>query len=186
MRNVLITAGFGLLLACNNSPKEEVASISPNKDSSATAPAENISYPYTAGYSSKFEICDPKNAQMILNIWKDWDNGNLANSKNVFADTVTLYFWNGSVLHASRDSALAAAQKMRDGYSSVKSRVDAFVPLKSTDRNENWVTIWGMETHTDKKGKVDSIALQETWRINKDGKTDLVYQFAEMSKPPKK
>ena len=182
----MIMAGFSLLLACNNSPKEEVASISPNKDSSTSASTENISYPYTATYSSKFEIGDPKHAQMILNLWKDWDNGTLANSKNAFADTVSMYFWDGTMMHTSRDSALAAAQKMRNTYSSVKSRVDAFIPLRSTDKNENWVTVWGMETHTDKKGKVDSVNLQETWRINKDGKTDLVYQFASMTKPPKK
>jgi hypothetical protein len=96
-----------------------------------------------------------------------------------------MYFWDGSRMHASRDSVIAAAQSMRNGYASVTSRIDAFTPLKSVDKNENWVAIWGMETHTDKKGKVDSINLHEVWRINKNGKTDLVYQFAGMTKPKK-
>src|ERR1700730_15145048 len=186
MRKILAMAGISLLAACNNSPKDEVSSVAPNRDSSAAAASENVSYPYTATYSSKFEIGDPKHAQTILNLWKDWDNNTLANSKNVFADSVSMYFWDGSMIHATRDSVLASAQKFRNTYTSVNSRVDAFTPLKSVDKNENWVAVWGMETHTDKKGKVDSIGLHEVWRLNKDGKADLVYQFAAMTKPAKK
>ncbi len=185
MRKIVLLAGIGLLAACNSGNKEEVASVSPSHDSTANTAAENITYPYTAAYSSKFAIGEPKHAEAILRLWKDWDNGDLSKSKDVFADTVSLNFWDGSSMHASRDSCVAAAQKFRDTYASVTSRVDAFVPLKSTDKDENWVAIWGMETHTDKKGKVDSINLHEVWRINKEGKTDLVYQFAGMTKPKK-
>src|SRR6476469_6988346 len=187
MKRIVLLAGVALFIACNSGNKEEVASVAPPKDSSATSTAdENISYPYTAGYSSKFAIGDAKNAQKILSLWKDWDNGDLSKGKDIFADTVSFYFWDGTSMHSSRDSATASAQKFRDTYASVSSRVDAFVPLKSTDKNEDWVAIWGMETHTDKKGKVDSISLHEVWRLNKDGKADLVYQFAAMTKPPKK
>ena len=58
--------------------------------------------------------------------------------------------------------------------------------IESIDKNENWVCVWGMETDTDKKGKVDSSYLQETWRFNKDGKADLFYQFRAAATPPKK
>jgi hypothetical protein len=186
MRKIVLFAGISLLAACNSGTKEEVASVAPSHDSAATAATENITYPYTAGYSSKFAIGDPKHAQLILGLWKDWDNGDLSKGKDVFADTVSLYFWDGTNMHASRDSCIASAQKFRNTYASVSSRVDAFIPLKSTDKDESWVAIWGMETHTDKKGKVDSINLHEVWRINKDGKTDLVYQFAGLTKPAKK
>ena len=185
MRKIVLIAGIGLFVACNSGNKEEVASVGPAKDTSATAAAENVTYPYTAAYSSKFSIGDAKNAQMILRLWKDWDNGDLSKSKDVFADSVEFNFWDGTKMHTSRDSAVAAAQNMRNTYASVSSRVDAFIPLKSTDKDENWVAVWGMETHTDKKGKVDSIDLHEVWRINKDGKTDLVFQFASMTKPKK-
>ena len=56
-------------------------------------------------------------------------------------------------------------------------RVDAVTALRSTDKNENWALVWGMETSTDMKGKVDSTNLMETWRFNKDGKVDLLYQY---------
>jgi hypothetical protein len=43
-----------------------------------------------------------------------------------------------------------------------------------------------MEKDINKKGKVDSFYLQETWRFNKDGKADLLYQFKAAGAPPKK
>jgi hypothetical protein len=90
------------------------------------------------------------------------------------------------MMHASRDSALAAAQKMRNNFASAVSSVDAIMAVKSTDKNENWAIIWGKEVDTDKKGKVDSTYLQETWRFNKDGKTDLMFQYKQAIHPPKK
>ena len=57
---------------------------------------------------------------------------------------------------------------------------------KSVDKNEHWALIWGKEVDTDKKGKVDSSYLQETWRFNNDGKDDLMFQYRQAATPPKK
>jgi hypothetical protein len=65
--------------------------------------------------------------------------------------------------------------------SSSTSTLDAWVPLKSVDRNENWVALWGTETDTAPDGTMNKTDLQEIWRINKDGKVDFMKQFA--SKP---
>jgi len=81
---------------------------------------------------------------------------------------------------------LAMAQKMRDSQASITSSIDAVMSVKSTDKNENWALIWGEERITDKKGKKDSSAVQETWRLNKDGKVDLVYQYRKKIATPKK
>jgi ketosteroid isomerase-like protein len=129
---------------------------------------------------------DPKNAESLLTLWKDWDNGDLSVHKDLFADSMSMTFADGSMMHASRDSALAAAQKMRNNFASAVSSVDAIMAVKSTDKNENWAIIWGKEVDTDKKGKVDSTYLQETWRFNKDGKTDLMFQYKQAIHPPKK
>jgi hypothetical protein len=58
------------------------------------------------------------------------------------------------------------------------------VPLRSTDKNEDWVLVWFKEYRTDANGKKDSTEMQETWRLNKDGKADLLYQYAQQN--PKK
>jgi hypothetical protein len=37
----------------------------------------NTGLPYTAAYSSNFVIGNPSHSQMILNMWKDWDDNAL-------------------------------------------------------------------------------------------------------------
>jgi len=65
----------------------------------------------------------------------------------------------------------------------VVDSIHAWVPLRSKDRNEDWVLIWTNEISTDAKGKRTSRQLHELWRFNKEGKADLIYQFAQ--EPPK-
>ena len=177
---------MALIASCNSSSdKAKTESMSTDTAATTTKMAD-INSPYAVVYSSKFEIGDPKNAETVLKLWKDWDNNSLMNSKNSFADTLTFYFSDGSMMHATRDSALAMAQKIRDSQASITSTLDAVMSVKSTDKNENWALLWGEERVTDKKGKKDSSAIQETWRLNKDGQVDLVYQFRKKIAAPKK
>jgi hypothetical protein len=156
-------------------------------DKTSTEPAKaaaSVVYPYTAEYSSSFEMGNAEHSKAVLQVWKEYDNNTLTNAKSVFADKVD-FFWANSVpmMGVPVDSALAEGTKFRSMYDKVESKIHAFVPLKSTDKNENWVLVWGTEYDT-KGGKVDSVEYQETWRFNKDGKADRVYQYS--SKMPAK
>jgi hypothetical protein len=59
----------------------------------------------------------------------------------------------------------------------VESKIHAWVALRSTDKNENWVCVWGTDTSTDVNGKTESTEVSETWRFNREGKADLVYEY---------
>jgi hypothetical protein len=133
-------------------------------------------YPYTATYSSKFAIGNPAHAKMILDLWKDWDD-NVVDRHNYFADTVVMYFPDGSMIKG-KDSCVAGAKKFRGSMASAKSELQAWTPLKSVDRNENWVAVWGTETDTYADGKTEKRDLHEIWRINKAGKIDFMKQFS--------
>ena len=176
MQKILIAVLSVLLFSCNAEEKKET-------ENKATTPEVSSTLPYTAIYSSKFEMGDAKNAEAILAAWKSWDDGNLQTSRKLFADTMHFYLRDGSEMHGPTDSTLAGAQLFRNTFSTVKSTVHMYMPLKSTDKNENWVCIWGTEVSTYKQGKIDSVGLQETWRFNKDGKIDLVYQFGRSLVP---
>lgn len=176
MQKILIVIFSVGLFSCHADEKKEPTSKS--------EPGEKKSLPYEASYSSKFEIGDNKNAETILAAWKAWDDGNLLASRKLFADTMHFYLRDGSEMHGPTDSTLADAQTYRSTFSAMKSTIHAYVPLKSTDKNENWVCVWGTEVSTDKQGKIDSVGLQETWRFNKDGKIDLLYQFGRTLTPP--
>ena len=184
MKKILAIAAITMIAACNSNKDEGVVkSMHTGTDSASQA---NVTYPYDISYSSKFEMADPKYGQTILQLWKDWDNGDLSAHKDMFADSMEMHFSDGSMMHSLRDSVMAAGQNERNRFSSTVSSVNAVTSLRSTDKNENWALVWGKEVDTDKNGKVDSFYLQETWRFNKDGKIDLLYQFKAAAMPPGK
>lgn len=185
MRKALFVLSLSVFAACNSGKDTKVESMSATDSTKMTN--ENISLPYTASYSSKFEMGDMKNVQTILELYKDWDNNNLDNSRNKFADSVTLVLSDGTVMKGPFDSINKETKPFRNSLGTVTSSVHAILPVKSVDKNEDWVLAWFTEHRTDAKGKQDSVEFQETWRINKDGKADLLYQYEQKNPvPPKK
>ena len=180
MKKFLVLASVAVFAACNSNEPAKVQSM---KSGSDTAQLDNTNYPYTADYSHNFEIGSTQNAMTLLQLYKDWDNNTLDNSKNSFAESDTMVFSDGTMFAGSRDSFFTVAKQMRSQMGTVVDSVHAWLPLRSKDRNEDWVLIWSREISTDAKGKRTVKELQETWRFNKDGKADLVYQYEQ--KPPK-
>jgi len=161
-------------MSCNNAPSS--TSTNNNDVSKTDSSKKEITYPYAIGYSSQFEFIDPEKSKMVLGMWKDFDNNNLDNAKDNFADTVTMVFPDMS-MHASRDSIIAVTKAYRNTYTSVISKVDVVMSVRSTDKKGDWVLIWGDETHTGKNNKTDSIALHEVWGLNKAGKIEFMQQY---------
>ena len=186
MKKIFVLSAVVVMAACNSNESAKTGAMADSAKAVIEVTTPAIKSPYAIGYSSSFAIDDPKNAETLLALWKDYDNGDLSAAKDMFADTVDFYFSNGAIMHGTRDSIIAVAQKHRDMSAKVVSSVNAITALKSLDKNEHWALIWGKEVDTDKKGKTDSIYLQETWRFNKDGKADMVYQFSQATTPPKK
>lgn len=137
---------------------------------------DGMDYPYKAGYSSNFVMGNPKHAKMILDMWKDYDDNNFTRH-DYLADTIKVFLADGSVI-SGKQNALSGISAYRSTFTAVSSTVDAWMPLKSVDRNENWVAIWGTENDTNKDGSVTSAEIHEIWRINKDGKIDYMKQYA--------
>jgi hypothetical protein len=178
MKKSLFLAAAALITACGgNAPTITTDSAHAKNDS--TAMLRPIQSPYPITYSSSFAMDDPKNAESVLAFWKAYDKGDLSAAKEIFADTFDVHLSAGFQMRASRDSSVASAQAYRNAYSAVVSTITAIMAVKSTDKNEHWVLLWGTEKDTPKKGKVDSVLLQETWRFNAAGKADLMYSFAE-------
>ena len=132
---------------------------------------------YTPSYSSSFTIADPSYSEKILMLWKDFENNKLDNHLDMFTDTVSMMLANGAMIKGKAQN-LASVKEFRNSIKNYKVIVDAWVSLKSTDKNENVVCIWGTEEFTDKDGKQVKQRTQEVWKFNKDGKIDLMLQYA--------
>ncbi|WP_343674679.1 hypothetical protein [Chitinophaga sp.] len=190
MRKMYLFVSIAFLVSCTSNPNKPTMEAVKTADTDSTK-HESLTYPFMATYSSDFEIGDPKNAQKLLELYKDWDNNTIENSKNSFADTDTMYFADGNMFAGSRDTLIAVAKKMRGQMGKVVDSIHAWVPLRSKDRNEEWVVIWTREYSTDASGKTKARELQETWRFNENGQVNLMYQYAQSAPkmpppPPKK
>jgi hypothetical protein len=138
-------------------------------------------FPYKADYSSQFAIGSQANAKKILELWKDYDANMLNTHADYFSDTVTVDLPNGTRL-TGKDAVMKAIGEYRTSQGKVESTVDAWISTKSLDRNEDWVSIWGVETATDATGKVTKNRIHEIWQLNKDGKVVYMAQF--VATPP--
>ena len=149
---------------------------------SETSSKDTLHYAYTAAYSSKFEHGKNEQAQKVLDLWMQYDKNDFSGSAPYFADTVTINLTNGMVAHGQKDSVIAMIKGARSRFDSVRSIVNAWIPLHSIDKDTYWVSVWGVEF--DSKGaKTDSIIITENWRFDKNGKIDYMEQYSAV--PPK-
>lgn len=159
-----------IAISCNNEQKETAESDGVNTK-------EPVALPYEATYSSSFEMGNPNYSATILQgSWKDWENNKLDNMKSWIADTIVAFHSDNTMVQGA-DSLMARWKAGRAKYTSVIDSVNAVVPLYSTDKKENWVLVWATEINTNADGTKDTTGVMETWRINKDGKADLLLQY---------
>ncbi len=142
----------------------------------STDNASMSSSPYTADYASNFVMGNSAYSTMILDMWKDWDD-NAIDRHDYWADSMIVYLPDGMVIKG-KQANLEGAKKYRGGFKSVKSTVHASIPLRSTDRNEDLVAIWGQEVDTHPDGKVETTELHEVYAFNKDGKITWMRQYS--------
>lgn len=172
VRKIITTVSVAaLIFACNPATKTEPVEMP------AEAIKAPISLPFVPSYSSSFEAGNADYATMIVQgSWKDWEDNNLDNMVNWVADTITAFHSNNQVTHG-RDSIMVKWKRERAEYSTIKTILEAVIPVRSTDKNEDWVLVWATGIGTMSNGTSDTIAVMETWRINKQGKADLLLQY---------
>jgi hypothetical protein len=172
-----------VLVACNTATTSTTANDTTAMATDTTAMNENVSYAYPVKYTSDFIIGDPKYAQMVLELWKDFDNNTFDNHKDYFADSVAMDFADGSSINATRDSVVNTAKAYRSSLKNVVSSVEVITTLKPKGKDETWVCVWGKEVDThNNNNKMDSVNHNENWMFNKDGKIAYMGQYD--GKPP--
>lgn len=174
MKKLLSVFAFATLVAaCNQAPKEEPkpAAEEGKKESAA------VTYAYPMNYSADFSMGDPKLAQTIAQLWKEFDNNTFQSTRANFADSVTMEFPDGTKFVGTGDSAIAYSSQWRSSIPGVKSSIDAIMSVKENKSGDRWVLVWGKEVDSLKGGKKDSTLLHEIWRFNKDEKIDYWHQW---------
>ncbi len=140
-------------------------------------PFAALSQTYTAGYSSKFAMANSSYSDKVLTLWKNYENNTLDNNLDLISDTVTMILSNGSVVKGKAEN-LKGVKEFRGSIKDYKVTVEAWMSIKSLDKGENIVLVWGDESFTDKDGKKVQQRQHEVWVFNKDGKISLMMQYA--------
>jgi hypothetical protein len=167
-----LLAGMLLLAASCNAPETESTAL-PDNTSQVNVAAHD--YGVTASYSTDFAVGDHKHGDLIVKLWKDFDANTFENGSAYFADSVMAIFPGYRAL-LSRDSMIAMAKLERDPMDSVRTSIDAIVPLKASNKNETVVAIWG-EEHAYIKGKKQRRDIHEVWGVNENGKVTWMKQY---------
>ncbi len=136
----------------------------------------SMDMPYTATYSSKFEMGNPKYSAIVLNAWKSYDDNNFGNLSDMVSDTVNAVLPDGTLLKG-KENFINGIKGYRGGFSAARSEVVAYIPVKSLDKKDDIVFIWGDETDTKTDGSTQKVDLHEVWAFNKDGKLTFFKQF---------
>ena len=141
--------------------------------------------PYKVG-ATNITLGNQAYSQKVLWAWKYYDENTLDKAADLFADTVIASLPDGTVFQG-KEAMLKSLKEYRNSFASAVSTVDACVTLKSPDMpGNNVVSIWGMETDTNKDGTVSKVHLNEVWFFNKAGKVVQFHQMAAKEMPENK
>lgn len=165
-------AAIAMLSSCKDEKKAGAPATAATED---PKPPANLAYPIA--YSANFKIGNPEYSAMIVKgSWKDWETNQMDNMKSWVADSIVAMSSNNKITNGL-DSLQSRWKRFRADLVSVTDSIDAVISVRSVDKNEDWVLVWAREISENKAGKKDTAAIMETWRINKDGKADMVMQF---------
>lgn len=134
-------------------------------------------FPYPIAYSSDFEIGKPEHAQVVLDLWKDFDVNTLDKGTPVFAEEVLMDFCDGTFFQGSRNDFMEAMKSQRATFITFVSSIDSVISLQPKGKEESWVCVWGRQDSTGKDNKAATIYINENWMFDKDGKVSYIRQL---------
>jgi len=145
---------------------------------------DSLTYPYQATHASDLTIpAKPEVGQVVLTIWKMFENKQIDSLKKYYADTVSYENAEGNLFHGPADSLLLYAKSDVQGLDSLRFDISFWQSLHINSKNEDWVYIWASERRYSKGGKADTTLIHEQWKVE-NGRVTYFNQYTR--KPPKK
>jgi hypothetical protein len=169
MKRFAIFILFILILSCH-STKNDDEGIEKNSS------GKPIYFPYAPRYENGFEAGRSEYIKVVLDIWKEYETGDVRKKSKSFADSVTFIF-RDEEYKGKKDSVLSKYKKRRDNYSYVQNHIDSWMPAYAKDHDDYWVFLWGRQDCTDKEGGFKALQVHEIWRFNKEGKINFMQEY---------
>lgn len=170
---ILLFLGGGMYLtACNESQSSKAKTSTDQKMSTGEKEEDNksmrkMNYPYTIDHPDNWETGSTQNTFNALSALKAWENRNIDESLKYFADSTQVRF-DGIDKMVSKDS-LRALITPDSTLKNLRVSMQDWESVVSSDKSEEYVTLWYREFRENSKGKMDSVDVINDIKM-KDGK----------------
>lgn len=147
------------IISCNN--KEEKTEA----PAAGTTSSVKYDYPYTLDRPyQNWQPGDQQHAVNVLKAIKAWETKNLAECVTYFGDSVDMRFDN---YHAvlPHDSLMGFMTNSWNDMASVSVKMADWESVISSDKKDQWVTVWYKQINTHKDGKIDSVGVVDDCKI---------------------
>lgn len=162
-RLIFFTCIAFFAISCNNEADKT--------DTKAAEPSETVKYDYPYTLDEPYKNWQPGDQQHVVTVLKSlkaWETGDMEACILAFGDSIDIRF-DGFHQKFSKDSLKTFFTNYRNGLSSVNIKMSDWESVISSDKKDQWVTLWYKEITTDKTGKTDSLAIVDDAKIV-DGK----------------
>ena len=119
---------------------------------------------------------DTAHIKKVMEFIKDWELNDFS-KKELLSDYVEAYFMNTEGFFLN-DTLIAKLKKQRADLINPRIKLLSVIPLKSTDRNENWVIVLGdllNDVPGKEQKKTDFVQL---FQIDNAGKINLIKLYS--------
>ena len=111
----------------------------------------------------------------MLQFWKTYERGNLDSLLHVFSDTIA-YIGGDKTYKEPASDMLSRYKAERARLRYVQCHIDFWRVVYVAEKRENWVLLWAQREGTLYNGSLDSKAVHQVWRFNRNGRA---YSLAE-------
>ncbi len=161
MKQIILMAGLAFVLAsCNNESKDATNAAT---EKAATASTVELPYKLEKPYEN-WQIGSNENVAAAMGALKAYADKDYTALAGFTADSIEVKFDNYQQ-KLSRDSAVAMFAAQRNTYSNYSVNMYDYVSVISADKKTEWVTLWYKQIWTDAKGKVDSVAVVDDFKM---------------------
>jgi len=153
MRKYLIIICCTILcIACNTAAKKD----SPVVIAAEKPKTDTVIFPYQPLYSSSFNNDVPdKDVLTVLNSYKYWENGFLADLAGLYADTITFIPADGAVYSGPKSGLLEKWTAGRDSIKMIRIQVIAWTKVHETVKGDDFIDVWYRETDVLSSGETN-------------------------------
>jgi hypothetical protein len=142
--------------------------------------AQNMPNVYTALYSNDWTTGNGLYKKLVMDYLKDFET-NSFKREDLLNEYIELYL-PGTNDYFEKSKAMAKLKEIRSVFNNLKIRLDAVIPLKSIDSDDDWVYVYGSMTSTKENGSLQANDFFQQFMMTKDGKISIIKQYEFITK----